>query len=165
MFAFLPKITPKKCGISSSTAEDADEQMKISASKDKQQISLLGPNQLKYVNGLPAVRRYDACYYEISTTPDDFKFETDENKEKMKIIINLTKLKNMNAYVYEGMNRYTATGSVNGNSQLRTDKKYAVPYTSGMLLVVYPNYNVETEFEFEYWVAPYDDTLGPAFYI
>ena len=121
MFAFLPKITPERCGISDSTAEDVDGSMKITAGKDTQKISLLGPQALLYRNGKPAVRRYDACYYEISTIVNDYLADSDEDKEKMKIIINISKLKNMNAYVYEGMDRYSATKDVNGNRLLEAE--------------------------------------------
>ena len=75
MFAFLPKINPQKCGISDSTAEDVDGSMKISAGKDKQKISLVGESSLAYRDGRPDVRKYDACFYEISANIDDFASE------------------------------------------------------------------------------------------
>lgn len=73
----------------------------------------------------------------------------------MSIIINISKLQNLNAYVYGGKDRYSATESINGNAPLVTGRNYTVKFDEGMLLVVYPNKDVETDFEFEYYVAQY----------
>ena len=48
MFAFLPKINPKMCGISAEPSDDVDGSMKISARQTKQTISLVGDNALSY---------------------------------------------------------------------------------------------------------------------
>ena len=71
----------------------------------------------------------------------------------------------MNAYVYQGMDRYSATEDVNGNAILETNWDYAVSLEKGMLLVVYPNKDSETEFEFEYFVGPYNDPYSAGFYV
>ena len=62
LFAFLPKINAKKCGINSSSPSD----MKILTKRnEKQTISLIGNNSLRFKEGRPEERAYDACYYEI----------------------------------------------------------------------------------------------------
>lgn len=65
----------------------------------------------------------------------------------------------MNVFVYEGKDRYTATAPINANLQLIAGKNYTVPVSKGMLLIAYPNKDVETEFEFEYYVSPVKDNL------
>ena len=77
MFAFLPKTNPKMCGISESDAEDVEGLMGISAGETKQKISLLGNKALKYNEGSPKDRRYDACFYEITADESDQDFATD----------------------------------------------------------------------------------------
>ena len=66
------------------------------------------------------------------------------------IYLNITKLKNINAFLYEGLDRYTATKPVNLNKQLEIGVDYSVPYKNGMLLIVYPQKDAETEVEFTY---------------
>lgn len=161
MFAFLPKTSPKMCGISSAQSEDVEGQMKIEASFEKQTISLVGDNALQFAEGRPDVRSYDSCYYEIASKIDN-QSPDDENSQKqnLKLIINLTKLKNMNVFVYEGKDRQSATKSINGNQQLVAGKNYTVPTANGMLLIAYPDKDAaETEFEFEYYVAPVESFL------
>ena len=65
--------------------------------------------------GRPNIRRYDSCFYEISAHPESFERATKEEKDKLEIVIKLTKLKNINAYVYQGEDRYTAIEPVNNN--------------------------------------------------
>ena len=79
----------------------------------------------------------------------------DFNDTNLKILLYVTKLKNMNVYVYEGESREDAKVSINGNQQLVTGWNYTVPYTEGMLLIAYPDKDVETEFEFQFWEANY----------
>ena len=78
MFAFLPKTNPKMCGISSSTAEDVEGSMKLSAGETKQSISLVGDKALRFKEGSPKERRYDSCFYEISADEVDKDFATDD---------------------------------------------------------------------------------------
>jgi len=163
MFAFLPKTSPKMCGISTTQAEDVEGSMKINADLTKQSISLVGDTALQYIEGRPDVRSYDSCFYEIGSkvenTPLAENSTESSEQEDLKIIINLTKLKNMNVFVYEGKDRYSATRSVNGNQQLLAGRNYTVPVSKGMLLIAYPNKGLETEFEFDYYVAPVENLL------
>ena len=160
MFAFLPKINPKTCGISNSDASDVEGSMRLEASTTKQTISLSGDKALAYRDGRPDVRKYDACYYEIGASADDSDFASEKDKKDLSIIINISKLKNLNAFVYGGKDRYSATDSINGNAGLITGTNYTVDYDEGMLLVVYPNKDVETDFEFEYYVAEYEKPMN-----
>ena len=95
MFAFLPKTNAEMCGISKNNSEDNEGSMKLSAKLKRQTISLVKDKALKYKEGLPNVRSYDACYYEINTEPAD-------DKEYMNIYLKVSKLKNMNVYAYGG---------------------------------------------------------------
>jgi len=36
-------------------------------------------------------------------------------------------------------------------------KTYMVDYMSGFLIVAYPNKDVDTDFQFKYWFAKYED--------
>ena len=63
MFSFLPKTNPVTCGISK---VDYKGEMKLTATNITQTISLVGLKSLKYKEGSPKEREYDACYYEIS---------------------------------------------------------------------------------------------------
>ena len=66
----------------------------------------------------------------------------------------------MNVYLYAGKSRSEATESmIEGNEQVKIGKNYTIEVTSGMLLIAYPNKDQDTEFEFKYWVAPYDKTV------
>ena len=113
MFAFLPKTSPKMCGISRDLTEDVEGSMRLDAEFTKQTISLLKGNSLQYVVGRPEVRAYDSCYYEIGSKIENVSTAEDKTEESskanLKIVLNLTKLKNMNVFVYGGKDRYTAT--------------------------------------------------------
>lgn len=161
MFAFLPKTSPKMCGISRTLTEDVEGSMRLDADLTKQTISLLKGNSLQYVEGGPGVRSYDSCFYEIGSKIENVSAaenKTEENSN-LKIVLNLSKLKNMNVFVYGGKDRYSATKPINGNQQLIAGRNYTVPVSEGMLLVAYPNKDSETEFEFDYFVAQVDDNL------
>ena len=66
----------------------------------------------------------------------------------------------MNVFVYQGMDRNNATVPVNGNNQLVVGRNYTVPYNKGMFLVAYPNKDVDTEFEFEYYIGEYSSFMN-----
>ena len=83
----------------------------------------------------------------------------EDNKEsnytyitELKLIVLITKLKNINAYIYQGNDRFSANVSIiENNTAMEVGKNYTVPYKEGMLLIAYPDKDVETEFEFEYY--------------
>ena len=69
---------------------------------------------------------------------------------------------NMNVFLYGGKNRTVATKSiVADNASPQEGEIYAFDYNEGILVVAYPNKDVATELEFDYWVAPYE---GPPFF-
>lgn len=84
MFAFLPKTNPKTCGISSSSLEDAEGSMRISAIEGDgfQKIDLTGDKALKFREGRPDVRAYDSCFYEVESAVGQL---TEEERMSMKI--------------------------------------------------------------------------------
>ena len=66
----------------------------------------------------------------------------------------------MNVYIYEGKDRHTANKSiVANNEQPSIGKEYGVDFTSGILIIAFPNENVATELEFVYWVDPSYTTI------
>ena len=64
----------------------------------------------------------------------------------------------MNVYIYGGQSRFDATESiVKDNMQAVVGKNYTFDATQGILVVAYPNKDVDTQFEFKYWVGSYED--------
>ena len=70
MFAYLPKTNPYKCGISNVATMFYEGNMKLYVDKIPRTISLIHNNALKYREGRPNVRAYDACYYEINASSE-----------------------------------------------------------------------------------------------
>merc|ERR1711939_125762 len=61
----------------------------------------------------------------------------------------------MNVYLYGGNNRFNASISlVKNNEQVKVGETYTIDSAIGMLLVAYPNQDVDTEFEFVYTLVP-----------
>ena len=109
MFAFLPKISPEKCGITrNQNSSFSNHSMVIEANSE---IQSLGNISLKYHFGPPGVRAYDACFYEIRAEPNITE------KANLKIILKITKLKNMNIFAYEGSSRSNSTKSIVKNNE------------------------------------------------
>jgi len=64
----------------------------------------------------------------------------------------------MNVYIYGGQSRYDATESiVKDNMQVEVGKNYSFDATKGILVIAYPNQDVDTDFEFKYWVAEFKE--------
>lgn len=151
-FAFLP-TDPYRCGISNNPKAYFDGSMRIYAGPVQKTISLTGKNALKFTESKNSTRRFESCFYEIGLAEQAFN-RTSKNNLNLKLILTISKLKNMNVFVYQGQNRNTAVVPINNNQQLQPGTNYTVGYTKGMLLVAYPMKNVETEFEFSYVVEP-----------
>jgi hypothetical protein len=62
MYAYCPMISHVKCGVSSNSPDSID--MKLIANLKKKYVVT---NSLKYREGKPSYRKYDACYYEIGS--------------------------------------------------------------------------------------------------
>ena len=95
----------------------------------------------------------------ISTNPNSTEIDQilEPEHENMKLIIKITKMKNVNVFAYEGSSRYNATVSIiPDNERMVLGQNATVPYDSGILLVVYPDKGVETEFAFEYYRDIYE---------
>jgi len=91
---------------------------------------------------------YDACYYEISLDESVL----DEYNAK-KIHVKISEKSEMNVYLYGGKSRFEATESIiDGNNQANVGQTYSIGVDKGILIVAYPNENVDTEFGFEYWL-------------
>lgn len=89
-------------------------------------------------------RKYQSCYYEISGNLDDAKLKSlaQQGTRKIELHLKITKLKNMNVYVYGGESRFDAKMPIIPDNKPAT---VGVPYKvdqqkdKGMLLVAYPN--------------------------
>ncbi len=63
----------------------------------------------------------------------------------------------MNIYIYIGNQRRNATESIiDENNRVELNFNYTIDYEKGMLIVAYPKEDLDTDFEFEYWVASFD---------
>ena len=114
-------------------------------------------NEMRYREGRPEVREYDACYYEIGTV-DPNQLQSQNLAEKSRIYVEFTQANDMNVYIYGGKNRFEATEEVvSGNSAVKLNRNYTIDISKGFLIVAYPNKDVETTFEFKYYVAPYNE--------
>lgn len=73
----------------------------------------------------------------------------------------------MNVFIYGGNDRYNATTPIMGtdmNKMVVAGKNYSVPVETGILIVAYPNENVDnTEFEFNFMVeaGELNEAKGP----
>jgi len=130
--------------------------MLINATQSRQKIST---NEMLYRIGSPSYRKSDTCYYEIHSV-DASKLQGIKSVLGLRIFMKVTKKKNVNVYLYGGRNRFNAVQNVvYGNQQLELNKNYTVKTSAGFMLVAYPDKDVDTEFEFEYWVADMSEDL------
>jgi hypothetical protein len=158
MFAFCPKTNPKMCGISNSKVEDDESAHKILAGAEPKTITA----KLLMREGAPTYRRYDSCFYEIkAVSQEELDKITDKGKNGLRIYVEITKMKEMNAYLYGGGTKADSVHSiVPGNAMLKTGQKYMVDVSKGMLMVAFPNKDKEsTDFEFKYWVQGNNDSF------
>ena len=147
MFAFCPMDGATKCGVSKKTATGVPD-TDLLATEGKQTVK---SDEMKLVEGSSKVRRHDTCHYLIKLSS-----ETDKAKlpsgAKLHFWINLST--NMNVYVYEGKTRLTATKSlVENNRQASASVNFEVGLDSGLLVIAYPQKDLATRFEFNYWVG------------
>jgi len=71
---------------------------------------------MKYREGRPEVREYDACYYEIvSVDPQTLELPSSANGPR--IFIQFTKKIEMNVYIYEGKSRFDALSPIISDNQ------------------------------------------------
>merc|ERR1712080_234866 len=74
---------------------------------------------------------------------------------RYEIQLSVLRAKEMNVYLYGGNSRFNATiPLVKDNAAVETGKTYTIDSNEGMLLVAYPNHEVDTEFEFVYELVP-----------
>ena len=65
---------------------------------------------MKYREGRPEYRQYDACYYEINAeSVDETNATAVSNRDQERIQVSFTKMTEMNVYIYRGQNRFEAT--------------------------------------------------------
>jgi hypothetical protein len=71
--------------------------------------------------GAPTYRRYDSCYYEIKAASEaELDTITDKGKNGLRIYVEITKMSEMNAYLYGGGKRSDSINSiVPGNAMLK----------------------------------------------
>jgi hypothetical protein len=96
-------------------------------------------NEMRYREGRPEVREYDACYYEIGSV-DPNELQNSGLAENSRIYVEFTQATNMNVYIYGGKNRFSATEEVvSGNTQIKLNRNYTIDISKGFLIVAYPN--------------------------
>ena len=87
-----------------------------------------------------------------------YKDEDDEEEDlEPLLLIKITKSTNMNLYLYEALNRYQPARSIVNNNIPELGRIYYVKPDSGFLLIAYPNKDVDTDFEFKYWIGTKED--------
>ena len=142
---------------------------------------------MRYREGRPDYREYDACFYEVLADMDemdrlmngggDMEMEGNEgdtmegdamegdnggdnmdemsgsgddepiDTDNLMLIVEVVKATEMNVFLYEGKSRHDAkVPLVPMNKMPMMNEKYAVPCDSGILVVAYPNKDVDTEF-------------------
>ena len=155
MFAYCPKVSQISCGISKSFDTDTS----LFATDNE---LVVYSKEMKYRKGDTSTRQYDFCNYKLSrdlNTIDDERLQKIRAKSSnQKVFLNLkfTKLKEMNAYIYKGKTRYDSKEMlIDGNKQVEADKVYQVDVDESIFIISYPNYDKDTEFQFNYWIAPY----------
>jgi len=90
MFAWNPTTNHKSCAISN---DETNFNMKLNATNQKQRIY---STSMKYRQGKPDYRRYDACYYEITAANSVLK-STGKNP---KIVVKLYDADKISVYMY-----------------------------------------------------------------
>ena len=130
--------------------------MELKATEVHQKIS----SKMKYIDSEDIKQsRYDACYYEIRSISFDKLNDIIERKngEDIHLYVKFTKKTNMNIFIYVGNSRFNATQSmINGNDKVILNKNYTIDVEQGILIVAYPKEDLDADFEFEYWAAPFD---------
>lgn len=82
-----------------------------------QTAMIISTNDMKYREGKPDYRKYDACYYEIASQNLTEIGLTKTNKKEPRLFVKFNKKTEMNVYLYGGSDRYSAVDSVIKNNQ------------------------------------------------
>ena len=112
MFAFCPNVDRRKCGI----PNDDQEGFKLHAELGERS-SRIASTEIRYREGTQHARQYDACHYEITSSPDITEDEIEELRdespaEEVYLYFKLIKNREMNVYIYEGIDRLSATKGI-----------------------------------------------------
>jgi hypothetical protein len=68
-------------------------------------------------------------------------------------MLEFQKINNMNVHIYEGNDRLSANVSlIAGNKPPKVGQTYVLIPDRGALIVAYPDKDVDTEFQFKYWL-------------
>ena len=95
---------------------------------------------LKFREGRPEYREYDACYYLIKTDGQGYT------------TFKLNQADQVNVYIYGGAYRFGATKSIVPENEMPTvGVEYGSEAQNGVLVVVFPNKDVDTSLSFSYW--------------
>ena len=113
-------------------------------------------NPMNYI-GHP---HYDSCYYEITAREQDVDSLIAEGIDpgRIKLELYVTNSTEMNIYLYGGSSRWQATENIiPQNARAVVGQKYKIDYQIGMVLVAYPNAEVDTRFGFAYRIMVEED--------
>ena len=113
----------------------------------------IASTDIRYREGRPEIRQYDFCYYEIIN--ENYKFWDDKNGtdvlEDRLITFELLKSTEMNVHIYEGRRGNASHYSlVENDMPPAINQKIQVKYGSSLLVIAYPNKDMDTEFMFTY---------------
>lgn len=128
--------------------------MKLKATLKRQ---LVYAKDMRYRKGNATYREADACFYEIGLSDeistDELKNLTEKNNGgDIVLVVNVTKMDNMNVYLYGGKSRSSAFENMTvNNTQITLGQVYNISAYRGLVLVAYPNEDKETEFAFNFW--------------
>lgn len=152
MFAYNPTTNQQTCGISSNATL---RNMTLVATTSIQSIK---STEMHYLEGIPSVREYDACYYVIVTPQDDcpsnFCINHDSDDGVRSILFRLNKAENIDVYFWEGNGRENAKKAMQThNDPPKVGEIYDVGMKSGFLIVTVPRKDMKfTSLDFDYWL-------------
>lgn len=110
-------------------------------------------------------RKFDYCYYQIlsqeNATESTSYANITDRKDGLRIHLKVTKAKNVTVHFYGGHDRENATTWVinPNNDSPKLKLEYSWKAEKGILIVATPDKGKETEFEFEYWIAPFEESF------
>lgn len=102
---------------------------------------------MKYRGGDKDTREYDFCHYEVSRSAEVTDKKLKEMKDKSnggspKLFFKVTKMTEINVYIYGGSSRDNATEKITDkNKAVEINKEYSVDVDTGIFIVAFPNKN------------------------
>ena len=84
---------------------------------------------------------------------------------KLIMYIKFTKKTEMNVYMYKGKAQHQAKEPiVEENKQINENEVYELDVEDHIVIIAFPNKDKDTEFSFNYWIAPYKEPYVDPWY-